>query len=166
MHSRDQHHPFSEFSSAPKASLPVLVTGGAGYVGSHAAKALSRCGYEPIVLDNFRTGHRSAVKWGPLVEGDLADGSLIREVIAGFNVRAVMHFAANAYVGESVRRPRKYFRNNVANTLNVLEAMMDTASAVLSFLQAAPLTAFRTEPRFPRTTPRIPPALMGSRNSS
>src|SRR5947199_6751302 len=93
----------------------ILVTGGAGYIGSHTAKLLARSGFEPVVLDNLSTGHRWAVKWGPMIEGDLADGRLIREVIAAYKVRAVIHFAASAYVGESMKSPRKYFRNNVAN---------------------------------------------------
>jgi UDP-glucose 4-epimerase len=107
----------------------VLVTGGAGYIGSHTAKALSRAGYEPIVLDNFSTGHRWAVKWGPAVDGDLADAALIRDVLATYQVQAVIHFAACAYVGESMAEPRKYFRNNVANTLNLLEALVDFNAA-------------------------------------
>ncbi len=105
--------------------MRVLVTGGAGYIGSHTAKALWRSGYEPIVLDNLSAGHRGAVKWGSLVEGDLADADLIRDVLATYKVRAAIHFAASAYVGESMNDPRKYFRNNVANTLNLLEALVD-----------------------------------------
>lgn len=105
--------------------IPILVTGGAGYVGSHTAKALAHAGFEPIVLDNFSTGHRWAVKWGPMIEGDLADGALVREVMRSYNVRAVMHFAASACVAESMSNPGKYFRNNLINTLNLLDAMVD-----------------------------------------
>jgi UDP-arabinose 4-epimerase len=105
--------------------MRVLVTGGAGYIGSHTAKALSRSGHGSVVLDNFSTGHRWAVKWGPVIDGDLADIILIRQVLANYAVEAVIHFAGSAYVGESMRQPRKYFRNNVANTLNLLEAMID-----------------------------------------
>ena len=105
--------------------IPVLVTGGAGYIGSHTAKALACAGFEPIVLDNFSTGHRWAVKWGRLVAGDLADGDLIRQTLGSYNVQAVIHFAASAYVGESVCNPRKYFRNNLVNTLNLLDALVD-----------------------------------------
>ncbi len=106
--------------------MRVLVTGGAGYIGSHTAKVLLRSGYEPIVLDNFSTGHHWAVKWGPVVEGDLADVALIRNVLATYRVHAVIHFAASAYVGESMQAPRKYFHNNVANTLSLLEAVVDS----------------------------------------
>src|SRR2546428_7087268 len=83
-------------------NMRVLVTGGAGYIGSHTAKALWRSGYEPIVLDNLSAGHRGAVKWGSLVEGDLADADLIRDVLATYKVHAAIHFAASAYVGESM----------------------------------------------------------------
>ena len=103
----------------------ILVTGGAGYVGSHTALALAQAGFEPIVLDNCGNGSREAVKWGPLVVGDLSDGLLIRETILKYRVEAVLHFAAYAYVDESMTRPRQYFRNNVVNTLNLLEAQVD-----------------------------------------
>ena len=105
--------------------MRVLVTGGAGYIGSHTAKALARVGFEPVVFDNLSTGHRWAVKWGPLVEADLANKTAIEEALRTYRVEAVIHFAANAYVGESMQNPRKYFRNNVVNTLNLLEAMQD-----------------------------------------
>src|SRR5437870_2913834 len=105
--------------------MRVLVTGGAGYIGSHTAKVLARSGFEPIVLDNLSTGHRGAVKWGPLVEGDISDSELIREVIETHRIQAVVHFAGLAYVGESVRRPRQYFETNVSGTLKLLDAMAD-----------------------------------------
>jgi UDP-glucose-4-epimerase GalE len=104
-------------------SKAILVTGGAGYIGSHACKALDRAGYLPIAYDNLVYGHREAVRWGPLVEADLADGAGLAETIRRFDVTAVMHFAAFAYVGESVVRPDLYFRNNVANSLTLLETM-------------------------------------------
>jgi UDP-glucose-4-epimerase GalE len=102
----------------------VLVTGGAGYIGSHTCKVLAEAGYEPITLDNLIYGHRWAVKWGPFVEGDLADTALLHRVIQDYGVQAVVHFAAYAYVGESMQDPGKYFQNNVANTLNLLDAMV------------------------------------------
>lgn len=106
--------------------IPTLVTGGAGYIGSHTAKALAQAGFEPIVLDNLSTGHRWAVKWGPLIEGDLADFPLVRKVLERYRVEAVIHLAGSACVAESMQNPRKYFRNNLANSLNLLEAMLDT----------------------------------------
>ena len=105
--------------------MNILVTGGAGYIGSHACKALAKAGYTPITYDNLVYGHRWAVKWGPLEEGDIADYARLNEVIAKYQPVAVMHFAAYAYVGESVEDPGKYYRNNVAGTLTLLEAMRD-----------------------------------------
>jgi UDP-arabinose 4-epimerase len=104
-------------------SETILVTGGAGYVGSHACKALARAGYRPVAYDSLIRGHREAVRWGPLVQADLADAKQLTETIERFEVAAVLHFAAFAYVGESVEEPGLYFRNNVANTLTLLEAM-------------------------------------------
>jgi UDP-glucose-4-epimerase GalE len=103
----------------------ILVTGGAGYIGSHTAKVLAGSGHEPVVLDNLSVGHRWAVRWGPLVEGDLADPDLIRAVVREYAPEAVIHFAGHAYVGESVANPRKYYRNNVVNTLNLLEVALE-----------------------------------------
>ena len=105
--------------------MNILVTGGAGYIGSHACKALAKAGYTPITYDNLVYGHRWAVKWGPLEEGDIADRDRLNKVIAKYQPAAVMHFAAYAYVGESVQDPGKYYRNNVAGTLTLLEAMRD-----------------------------------------
>ncbi len=106
-------------------SKAVLVTGGAGYIGSHAAKALARAGYTPIVLDNLVYGHRAAVRWGALVEGDVGDRALVAETLRRFDIGAVMHFAAFAYVGEFMTRPERYFGNNVVNSLALLEAMRE-----------------------------------------
>ena len=105
--------------------MSILIVGGAGYIGSQTAKRVAQAGLEPVVFDNLVYGHRWAVKWGPFVEGDLADGALIRNVLEEHEVTAVVHFAAYAYVGESVTEPRKYFRTNVAGTLNLLDAMLD-----------------------------------------
>jgi UDP-arabinose 4-epimerase len=104
-------------------SQAILVTGGAGYIGSHACKALARAGYRPVTYDNLVTGHREAVRWGPFVEADLADTDTLEATLTRFDVAAVMHFAAFAYVGESLRQPERYFRNNVVNSLGLLEAM-------------------------------------------
>jgi UDP-glucose-4-epimerase GalE len=105
------------------SSRAVLVTGGAGYIGSHAAKALQRAGYRVVVFDNLVAGHRGAVKFGELVEGDTADTSAVRAALRRYDIFAVMHFAAFLDVGESVREPARYYRNNVSGSLGVLEAM-------------------------------------------
>ncbi len=100
----------------------VLVTGGAGYIGSHACKALARAGYTPVTFDNFETGWRNAVKFGPLEEGDLQDRDRLRDVFAKHKPVAVMHFAALSLVGESMSNPGKYWRSNVGGSLNLIEA--------------------------------------------
>jgi len=103
----------------------ILVTGGAGYIGSHACKALAAAGHVPVAYDNLGNGHDWAVRWGPLVEGDIADRHRLDQVIGEWMPEAVMHFAACAYVGESVLDPGKYYRNNVAGSLVLLQAMRD-----------------------------------------
>lgn len=111
----------------------VLVTGGAGYVGSHACKALFEAGYEPVVFDNLQTGHRSAVRWGPFVYGDICDSNAVRDAMAQFEVKAVIHFAARAYVGESVQHPGLYYRNNVGGLVSVLDAMTHSGVSKIIF---------------------------------
>ncbi len=111
----------------------ILVTGGAGYIGSHACKALSAAGFTPVTFDNLVYGHREAVRWGPLVVADLLDPTAIAKVLQEFQPLAVMHFAAYAYVGESVENPGKYYRNNVVGSLNLLEAMRDAGNDKIIF---------------------------------
>ena len=106
-----------------KKAKYVLVTGGAGYIGAHACKSLAKAGYTPVTYDNLVYGHPEAVRWGPLVKGDIADRLHLERVMQQYKPAAVMHFAAYAYVGESVKNPAKYYRNNVAGTLSVLESM-------------------------------------------
>lgn len=101
----------------------ILVTGGAGYIGSHTCKELWRRGYLPVTIDNFIYGHESSVRWGPLVRGDINDAELLDQVFAQYAPSAVIHFAAYAYVGESMLDPGKYYQNNVSGTIAVLEAM-------------------------------------------
>lgn len=104
-------------------TISVAVLGGAGYIGSHMAKALSRAGHVVTVFDNLSTGHRDAVRFGPLIEGDLRDREALERFFRSASFDAVMHFAACCYVGESVQEPRKYYENNVTGTLNLLDAM-------------------------------------------
>lgn len=100
----------------------VLVTGGAGYIGSHTAKLLRSRGLEPVVYDNLATGNRSSVRWGPFVHGDVLDTVHLIRAIERFQPTAAIHFAASAYVGESVEDPSKYYRNNVVGMLSLLDA--------------------------------------------
>jgi UDP-glucose-4-epimerase GalE len=113
--------------------MRILITGGAGYIGSHTAKLLAAFGHSPIVLDDFTQGHDWAVKWGPLERGSLADQGRLREVFAAHKVEAVVHFAASALVGESMSQPTKYFRNNTVATLNLLDAMCEAGIATIVF---------------------------------
>lgn len=103
----------------------ILICGGAGYIGSHCNKMLAENGYETVVFDNLVYGHREEVKWGELVVGDLNDPVALKKLFDENDFDAVMHFAAYAYVGESVENPEKYYFNNVANTLNLLKAMRE-----------------------------------------
>ena len=113
----------SNISPLAAESRSVLVTGGAGYIGSHAAKALKQAGHRVIVFDNLVAGHREAVLYGELVEGDITSLDEVRRALREQRIWAVMHFAAFLDVGESVRQPARYFRNNVTGALTVLEAM-------------------------------------------
>ncbi|MGO7215092.1 UDP-glucose 4-epimerase GalE [Rhizobium ruizarguesonis] len=103
----------------------ILVTGGAGFIGSHICKALSRAGMIPVTYDNLSTGHADSVRWGPLIRAELADAATLRRTLAEFSPDCVIHCGANAYVGESVDMPRKYYRNNVVGSLTLLEACLD-----------------------------------------
>lgn len=103
----------------------VLVTGGAGYIGSHACKALFAKSYTPVVIDNLVYGHKEAVKWGPLEVGDISDRQFLDGIIKKYTPIAVMHFAAFAYVGESVENPQKYYKNNVSGTINLLDLCLE-----------------------------------------
>ncbi len=111
----------------------ILVTGGAGYIGSHACKELAAQGFTPIAFDNLSRGNKSAVRWGPLHLGDLANREDIRNAIQTYQVTGVLHFAAFAYVEESVVEPGLYFRNNIGGSINLLEAMAETRVRDLVF---------------------------------
>ena len=100
--------------------MKILVTGGAGYIGSHVCKALARNGFKPVVYDNLSRGNRWAVKWGPLEEGDILDEVRLREVFAFHQPGAIMHFAAYAYIGESVEKPHLYYQNNIVGSTTLL----------------------------------------------
>ena len=103
----------------------ILIAGGAGYIGSHANKILNKQGYETVVYDNLSRGHREFAKWGHFVLGDLADKDQLRLCFKTYPIEAVMHYCAFCYVGESVDYPAEYYRNNVVNTLNLLDVMVE-----------------------------------------
>ena len=115
----------------------ILIVGGAGYIGSHINKELNKQGYKTLVLDNLSTGKKELVKWGELVEADLADKNKLWEIFDRYEIEAVMHFAASKAVGESVENPAKYYRNNVVNTLNLLEVMKEKGVKYFIFSSSA-----------------------------
>jgi UDP-arabinose 4-epimerase len=102
----------------------ILITGGAGYVGSHCAKALAAAGHDGVVFENLLFGHREFVRWGPLIEGDVRNGAALDAAFSAYRFDAVMHFAALAYVGESVTAPGRYYDFNVHGTRTLLDAML------------------------------------------
>jgi UDP-glucose-4-epimerase GalE len=134
--------------------LAVLVVGGAGYIGSHAARALRRSGYEVLLYDNLSTGHQRLAQGFELVIGDIADEAKLRPALA--RADAVMHFAAHAYVGESVENPRKYFRNNVEAALSLLNATLD--AGIRRFVFSSTCAVYGVPGKVPITeeTPREP----------
>ena len=134
----------------------ILVTGGAGFIGSHTCKRLAAEGFEPIVYDNLSTGNREAVKWGPLVDADIADTAKLAATMRRFKVAAVVHFAASAYVGESVTDPAKYYRNNVTGTLSVLEACRQAGVDRLVFSSSCATYGVPQELPIRETTPQAP----------
>lgn len=111
----------------------VLITGGAGYIGSHAAKAYAEHGYEVIALDNLIYGHRDFVKWGEFIEGDIGDNTLLESLFSKYQIDMVSHFAAFAYVGESVQNPYKYYENNIVRALNLLNCAIKGNVKVFQF---------------------------------
>lgn len=136
--------------------MRILVTGGAGYIGSHTSKYLAAAGHEPIAFDDLSQGHEWAVKWGPLERGSLAEPARLAEVFAAHEIDAVVHFAASALVGESMSHPAKYFRNNTVATLNLLEAMR--AAGVGTIVFSSTCATFGDPVRMPidETHPQAP----------
>ena len=134
----------------------VLVTGGAGYVGSHACKRLFEKGYQPIIYDNLSTGHDWAVQWGPLILGDLLEKSVLESVFDDYKPVAVMHFAACALVEESVRNPEKYKRNNEEGSKVLVDVMKQKGCPVLVFSSSCTLYGNTDRPVLDETLPVHP----------
>ena len=134
----------------------ILVTGGAGYIGSHTAKLLCSEGIEPVVYDNLTTGNRSAVRWGPFVEGDILDGARLIDVVEQYQPVAVIHFAASAYVGESVIDPAKYYRNNVRGTLSLLDVCRQTGVDKMIFSSSCATYGVPDVLPIDEATPQVP----------
>ena len=134
----------------------ILVTGGAGYIGSHACKALARRGHRPVVYDNLSRGHEWAVKWGPLEKGELVDHERLEAVLRAHRPAAVMHFAALAYVGESVAEPARYYSANVVGTLTLLEAMRAQGVARMVLSSSCSLYGRGQTQPIPESAPLVP----------
>jgi UDP-glucose-4-epimerase GalE len=132
----------------------VLVSGGAGYIGSHTARALRRAGYEVVIYDNLSTGFRLLAQGFELVEGDIANAATLRPVLA--RVDAVMHFAAHAYVGESVGHPRKYFQNNVLGALRLLDSALDAGIRHIVFSSSCAVYGIPEQIPITERAPREP----------
>jgi UDP-arabinose 4-epimerase len=115
------------------SDIRVLVTGGAGYIGSHTCKALHQAGIIPVTLDNMSLGHKWAVQWGPLEVAELLDTEAVASILRSHGISAVVHFAASAYVGDSMRDPSWYYRNNLMTTLSLMDAMRAVGVADLLF---------------------------------
>jgi len=115
----------------------ILVTGGAGYIGSHVVKELLRQGHKPIVFDNLQTGHRKTTKDALFIEGDLSDQKKLKKTFQAYQIDTVIHFAADSLVGESVQNPLKYFNNNVKNGLNLIEIMEEFKVKKIVFSSSA-----------------------------
>jgi UDP-arabinose 4-epimerase len=134
----------------------VLVTGGAGYIGSHCCKALAEAGFEPFVFDNLSTGHRRAVRWGPLIEGDMRDRDALLSAMRQARPDAVIHFAALSLVGESAQHPERYYDVNVVGTLQLLEAMRAASVERLVFSSTAAVYGEPEEVPISETSPEQP----------
>ncbi len=136
--------------------MAILVAGGAGYIGSHVSKLLSKQGFDVVVLDNLSHGYKDFAQWGKFVQGDIQDQKLLNKVFSENNIEAVMHFCAFIEVGESVQDPQKYYQNNVSNTLSLLQGMRDngvnkfifsSTAAVYGMPERIPI--LENDPKFP-----------------
>ncbi len=136
--------------------MRVFVTGGAGYIGSHMVKMLGERGYDVLTYDNLSSGHKEAVLYGELVVGDLADKGLLRKVFSSFRPEAVIHFAASIVVPESVEKPLLYYRNNVCNTLNLLEVVKEFGVRYFIFSSSAAVYGMPKEVPVKETAPLAP----------
>jgi len=134
----------------------ILVTGGAGYIGAHACKLLKKNGYNPITFDDLSTGHREFVKWGPFFEGNLLNQSDIEKVFKQYEITSVMHFAAKAYVNESINNPIKYYRENIQGSINLLETFVEKKGKMFIFSSSCATYGNWDSAPIDETTPQIP----------
>lgn len=136
--------------------MRVLVTGGAGFIGSHACKALAEAEFIPVTFDNLSTGHADAVRYGPLVRGDVRDRGAVAAALAAHRIGAVMHFAASAYVGESVTDPAKYYDNNLGGMIGLLAGCQTAGVNMIVFSSSCATYGVPDELPIKETTPQHP----------
>jgi UDP-arabinose 4-epimerase len=137
-------------------SRSILVTGGAGFIGSHACKALNRAGFLPVSFDNLSTGHADAVRWGPLIVGDVRDPRALERAFVSYTIEAVIHFAASAYVGESVVNPASYYDNNVGGMIGLLAACRTAAVSRVVFSSSCATYGIPDQLPITEATPQRP----------
>jgi UDP-arabinose 4-epimerase len=128
-----------------QSQIPVLVAGGAGFIGSHTAKLLQQSGFLPVVIDSLVTGNRWAVRFGPFVEGSIADHGLVEKTVAEYGIAGAILFAAHAYVGESTQDPAKYYRNNIGESIGFLDALLATGVKALVFSSSCSIYGIQKE---------------------
>ncbi len=141
--------------------MRVLITGGAGYIGSHIAKYFQETGIEPVVFDDLSTGHAWAVQWGPLIKGDLSDAKRLRAALREHQIDAVVHLAASTSVGESMALPGKYYKNNLANTLTLLECMREAGVRRIVFSSTAAVYGTPNTGTISEAHPTLPTSVYG-----
>jgi UDP-glucose-4-epimerase GalE len=134
----------------------ILVTGGAGFIGSHTCKQLFQMGYTPVVLDNLSTGYKDFVKWGPLVQADISDTQVVVDTIRQYNITAMIHFAGSIVVPDSVRDPLKYYDNNVSKSISLIQTAVDKGIRSIVFSSSAAVYGMPDVPRIAVTTPLNP----------
>jgi UDP-glucose 4-epimerase/UDP-arabinose 4-epimerase len=134
----------------------ILVAGGAGYIGAQTCKALKAAGFLPVTLDNLSTGYAAAVKWGPLEQGDLRDSDLVKGLVAKYDIKAALHFAAFSLVGESVRNPAKYYDNNVGAATAFADALIGAGVRALVFSSTAAVYGTPSVSPIPENHPTVP----------
>lgn len=134
----------------------VLVTGGAGFIGSHACKALQAAGHHPVTIDNLSTGHADAVRYGPLVRGDVRDAALVAAVLHDHRIGAVIHFAASAYVGESMRDPGLYYDNNLRGIIGLMQGCAEAGVNHIVFSSSCATYGIPDSLPIHETTPQNP----------
>ena len=136
--------------------MKILVTGGAGYIGSHVAKKLAESGHDVLIIDNLVKGHKEAILQGKFLEGDLADRELLNRIMKEEEIEGVIHLAAHSLVGESMEKPGKYYENNVSNGLNLLEAMVENSVRYIVFSSTAAVYGEPLETPITETHPTDP----------